>query len=85
MSEVAERITAKIRTDSQGQHLTLPPELHMEADEVYLRRDEQTGDVIISRKPTWTEIFAALDAAGFPDDFMADRDQGFLPEREPLD
>jgi len=24
----------------------------------------------------WDEIFAALDKAGFPEDFMADRDQG---------
>ena len=41
-----------------------------------MRRDPQSGDLILSESPTktWKEIFAALDEAGVPDDFLADRD-----------
>jgi len=30
----------------------------------------------------WDEIFDALDRAGFPDDFLADRTQGLTQERK---
>jgi hypothetical protein len=33
---------------------------------------------------TWTEIFTALDKAGVPDDFLAERGQQPLQEREPF-
>jgi len=47
------------------------------AEEVYVRRDPQSGDLILSQAPGgWDEIFAALDAAGIPEDFLADRKQG---------
>jgi hypothetical protein len=36
--------------------------------------------LILSESPgAWADLFAALDAAGIPDDFMADRAQG-LPQ-----
>ncbi len=49
-------------------------EFRFAAGEVYIRRDPQTGDVILSQiQPRWDEIFAALDRAGVPADFLADR------------
>jgi antitoxin VapB len=52
---------------------------------VYVRRDPQTGDLILSQSPSnWSDIFAALDEADFPTEFMADRPQGVSEDREPL-
>ncbi|HEY1807328.1 MAG TPA: hypothetical protein VGG42_02145 [Acidobacteriaceae bacterium] len=37
---------------------------------------------VATEKPTWREVFAALDAAQFPDDFLEDRDAGLSPNPE---
>jgi antitoxin VapB len=89
MSEVAEWIEAELHSDGNGQSLTLPPQLHIDETRVYVGRDQTTGDIVITRRAplprrSWEEIFADIDAAGFPEDFMADRDQGNYSEREPL-
>ena len=72
--------TAKVYTDSEGQHLTLPPHFHLDAEEVYLRRDPGTGDLIVARKPTWEEVLLLLKEADFPEDFLADRGSD-IPEK----
>jgi antitoxin VapB len=52
---------------------------------VYIRRDPQSGDLILSEAPGgWDEIFAALDKAGFAENFMADRAQGEPQNRDKL-
>lgn len=49
----------------------IPAEFRFSTKEVYIRRDPQSGDLILSEAPGgWDEIFAALDKAGIPDDFM---------------
>jgi antitoxin VapB len=67
---------AKVFYSGRSQAVRIPAEFRFKTDEVYIRRDPQSGDLILSESPskTWKEIFAALDAAGFPDDFLADRD-----------
>ena len=53
----------------------------------YVRRDPRTGDVILSRKPAdWKAIFAALDGAQIPAEFMeeGDRDRSLPQKREIL-
>jgi antitoxin VapB len=80
-------ITGKARVFMSGrsQAVRIPAEYRFKTDEVYIRRDPQSGDVILSQVPgSWREIYAALDAAGFPDDFLADRAQGMAQEREEL-
>lgn len=79
--------TAKLLTADGGQSVELPTEFRFDGQEVLIRRDEKTGEVILSRKPTnWNEIFAMLDAADIPDDFLTpeDRNQGPPQEREEL-
>jgi antitoxin VapB len=78
---------AKTRVFMSGrsQHVTIPAEFRFTTDEVYVRRDSGSGDLILSPAPkNWKAVFAALDAAGFPDDFMEDRDQGTPEDRELL-
>jgi antitoxin VapB len=82
MAQVAK---AKVFMSGRSQAVRIPAEYRFTADEVYIRRDPQSGDLILSEAPgTWDEIFAALDHAGIPDDFMADRSQGSPQERDEL-
>jgi antitoxin VapB len=74
---------AKVFMTGRSQAVRIPAEYRFTTDEVYIRRDPQTGDVILSQAPrSWEEIFAALDEAGIPDDFLEDRKQDYPPERE---
>jgi antitoxin VapB len=76
---------AKVFMTGRSQAVRIPARYRFDADEVYIRRDPQTGDLILSEKPdTWADIFKALDEAGFPDDFMTDRGQTPPPIREEL-
>jgi antitoxin VapB len=67
---------AKVFYSGRSQAVRIPAEFRFKTNEVYIRRDPQSGALILSESPTktWKEIFAALDAAGVPDDFLADRD-----------
>lgn len=79
--------TAKVFMTGRSQAVRLPAEFRFNSKEVFIRRDEKTGDIILSRKPAnWDELFAKLDAAGIPDDFLTpeDRNQGPSQEREEL-
>lgn len=79
------RAKAKIFTTGRSQAVRLPAAFRFETKEVFVRRDARTGDVILSRKPAnWGEIFAALDRAGVPGDFLADRDESLPQERPEL-
>jgi len=81
------RQKAKIFTNGRSQAVRLPAEFRFNTREVYVRRDPRTGDVILSRKPAdWKAIFAELDRAQIPADFMeeSDRDRSLPQEREIL-
>jgi antitoxin VapB len=43
--------TAKLFKNGNSQAVRLPVAYRFEGSEVYIRRDEATGDVILSRKP----------------------------------
>lgn len=82
---MAQPTKARVFMSGRSQHVTIPAEFRFSTDEVIVRRDPETGDLILSPKPkNWKEVFAALDAAGFPDDFLQDRAQGTPDMREPL-
>jgi antitoxin VapB len=76
---------ARVFMSGRSQAVRIPAEFRFNTDEVYVRRDQQTGDLIFSQAPSgWEETFAALDEAEFPQEFMSDREQGIADEREPL-
>lgn len=76
--------TAKVFMTGRSQAVRLPAEFRFEGKEVFIRKDERTGEVILSPRLSWDEIFALLDAAGVPDDFLTpeDRNQGPPQERD---
>jgi antitoxin VapB len=71
--------TAKLFTTGGSQAVRLPAEFRFDVDQVYVRRDEVTGDVILSTRPrtSWTDFVALRAELGpAPKDFLADRPQG---------
>lgn len=66
---------AKVFMSGRSQAVRIPAAYRFSTDEVFIRRDPRTGDLILSQSPVvdWQQIFAALDEAAFPDDFLADR------------
>ncbi|MCB1052231.1 MAG: AbrB/MazE/SpoVT family DNA-binding domain-containing protein [Acidobacteria bacterium] len=71
--------TAKLFINGRSQAVRLPAAFRFEGSEVFIRRDEETGDVILSKKPNdWAGFFAVLEKANLPNDFLDahDRDQG---------
>ncbi len=76
---------ARVFMSGRSQAVRIPAEYRFTTGEVYIRRDPQNGDLILSQAPGgWDEIYAALDKAGFPDDFLAERSQGLPQQREEL-
>ena len=76
--------TAKIFMNGRSQAVRLPQEYRFKGNEVYIRRDEKTGDVILSEKvKSWDEFFALVDAAkNEAKDFLRDREEDNAQERE---
>ncbi|HCC58340.1 MAG TPA: AbrB family transcriptional regulator [Solibacterales bacterium] len=79
---------ARLFNNGGSQAVRLPAEFRFEGDEVFVRKDERTGDVILSRKTgwsTWDEYFELRDSgAAVPANFMADRPLNVPPEEKPL-
>lgn len=78
--------TAKIFTTGRSQAVRLPQEYRFNEKEVFIRRDPNTGDVILSRRPdSWQGFLDLLATTEVPADFLAeaDRQQG-EHERDPF-
>jgi antitoxin VapB len=85
MEDVMTQI-AKIFNNGRSQAVRLPAAYRFEGTEVFIRKDPDTGDVILSRRPTsWKGLFDAIKAGGVPADFLGpgEREQE-QAEREPF-
>lgn len=78
--------TAKVFMSGRSQAVRLPKAFRFDCDEVYIRRDELTGNIILSKKPSSLDDFFALleelEPTDIPDDFLIDRPQDPPPERD---
>jgi antitoxin VapB len=77
---------AKLFANGRSQAVRLPAAFRFEGDEVFIRRDEATGDVILSRKPeNWDDVLALINTGAVPAGFLSpeERDQG-EQDRDPL-
>lgn len=77
---------AKLFHNGRSQAVRLPAAYRFDVDEVYIRQDPLTGDVILSRKPdTWDGFFDSLQGVDIPADFMnpSERQQA-EQQRDPL-
>ncbi len=76
---------AKLFRNGRSQAVRLPREFRFEGTEVSVRRDPETGDVILSpRRKSASEFFALLDSLGPVEDFMIDRRQPPPQKRKKL-
>jgi antitoxin VapB len=78
---------AKVFMSGRSQAVRIPARFRFSSTEVFIRRDPNSGDLILSQAPTsLEEIFAALDELGVPEDFLSpsDRAQGLPQERPEL-
>jgi len=79
--------TAKLFRNGRSQAVRLPKEFRFEGKEVAIRRDEATGEVVLTpnaearKNMSWAELFAKWDSLGPPDpDF--ERDVSYPIERD---
>lgn len=78
---------AKIFTNGRSQAVRLPAAFRFDSKEVFIRQDEETGDVILSRKPAdWDSFFSVIDGGAVPADFLAPDERQQPPqERDPFE
>ncbi|WP_157015655.1 antitoxin [Mesorhizobium xinjiangense] len=82
--------TAKLFMNGRSQAVRLPAEFRFEDTEVAIRRDPETGDVVLSPLPkrtrNWDKFFRlrALVPKEELEGFMEDRDQGVQERDDPL-
>jgi antitoxin VapB len=81
--------TAKLFQNGKSQAVRLPVGFRFEGDEVFIRRDEQTGDVILSRKPQSVAqifVFARALTVDVPENFLGEEErQTALQNRDPFE
>jgi antitoxin VapB len=83
--------TAKLFRNGASQAVRLPAEFRFEGSEVFISRDESTGDVILSARPgakAWRDFFAGpsspVEVAEPAPQFLVDRPMNQLPEDREL-
>jgi len=78
--------TAKLFKNGRSQAVRLPLEFRFQGDEVSIRKDEATGEVILSPitppEKSWKSFFELVDKVGVPEDFMADRELEIFEDRD---
>ncbi|WP_329956548.1 hypothetical protein [Collimonas humicola] len=68
--------TILLHNTDRGQIILLPDEFQFEDSEVYIRRDPNTGDVVLSRKiGSWDGFLKEAAQTEVPSDFMFNREQ----------
>lgn len=76
---MATKARTRVFMSGRSQHVTIPRDFRFRSSMISIRRDPKSGDVILSELPDVDEIFAALDAAEIPHDFLSDSDRDRRP------
>jgi antitoxin VapB len=76
--------TAKLFCNGRSQAVRLPAEFRFEGSEVFVEKDPDTGNVILSPKPhsSWEKFFKLRDQVDVPEEFMSERGDGPPQKRE---
>lgn len=79
---------AKLFVNGRSQAVRLPSAFRFDVKEVFVRKDPETGDVILSRRPDdWREFRELLALTPAPEDFLSvtERHETLAAsERDPL-
>ncbi|MDO7927762.1 AbrB/MazE/SpoVT family DNA-binding domain-containing protein [Pseudomonas sp. KFB-139] len=79
--------TAKVFLNGRSQAVRLPASFRFDSNEVFIRRDPLTGDVILSSKPeSWEGFLSLVQDTEVPDDFLGgdERYHAEAGARDPL-
>jgi len=77
------RHTAKLFMNGRSQAVRLPAVFRFDCKEVFIRKEPDTDDIILSRKPgSWDNFFKLMETIDVPEDFMADRDNELPSDRD---
>ncbi len=78
---------AKLFINGRSQAVRLPAAYRFDAAEVFIRRDPESGDVILSRKPpNWDSFLAAVKSSPAPEDFLNESERETAPQdRDPFE
>ena len=74
---------AKLFKNGSSQAVRLPAEFRFEGNEIYISRDDTSGDVVLSSRPstkTWDDFFEYLQSIDIPEEFMAERPMNVPPK-----
>ncbi|OGT64160.1 MAG: DNA-binding protein [Gammaproteobacteria bacterium RIFCSPHIGHO2_12_FULL_45_9] len=79
--------TAKLFINGRSQAVRLPAAYRFQGKEVFIHKDPETGDIILSRKPpNWDDFFIALQETTVPTDFLDEKErQQAAQTRDPFD
>ena len=84
---MAQTKTAKLFRNGASQAVRLPSEFRFEGTEVYVSRDRETGDVILSTRPSarvWSDFFHGHPDAEAVTEFLPERPMNRLPVEKDL-
>lgn len=73
---------AKLFKNGSSQAVRLPAEFRFEGTDVYITRNDETGDVVLSSHPganAWSTFFDLLRHIDVPADFMSERPMNKAP------
>ncbi|AOO81694.1 antitoxin [Bosea vaviloviae] len=79
--------TAKLFQNGASQAVRLPAEFRFSGTQVYVSRDERTGDVILSSRPAardWAEFCELTGEIKGTDAFMAERPLNTAPKHRKI-
>ena len=80
--------TARVFTNGNSQAVRLPKQFRLAANEVFIRKDAATGDIVLSTRPAhgdWAEFFALRAMTRMPADFLSERPLNKVePARDPF-
>jgi antitoxin VapB len=77
---------AKLFINGKSRAVRLPVACRFDTKEVFTRRDPETGDVILSRKPAdWDDFLSEIQGTDVPPDFLSkeEREHG-TQNRDPF-
>ena len=75
---------AKLFKNGSSQAVRLPAEFRFAGSEVFVTRDDVTGDLVLSDRPgakAWRDFFEMMRSVEVPEEFMTERPMN-LPPRD---
>lgn len=80
--------TARVFNNGNSQAVRLPKQFRFDIDEVFVRKDAATGDIVLSTRPAkggWAEFFALRAKTSLPADLLTQRPLNKVkPVRDPF-